>query len=166
MKIIEIIDTNHIFGFGQISHDPREYYLDSNGSLLYSFINGEPDAVIKTEGYDINIKVASGFCLQIASDGWRINVSKQLINTASPECCVAAAEERLRLIELQMLAMNRLEAHRKAAKLTRAQLSELSGVHPQLIAKYETGERDIEGASYRNIKKLANALQCKPEDIA
>lgn len=167
MKIIEIIDTNHIFGFGQISHAPREYYLDSNGSLLYSFIKGEPDAIIKTEGYDINIKVASGFCLQIATaDGWRYNVGKQLINTASPECCVAAAEERLRLIELQMLDMNRLEAHRKAACLTRAKLAELSGVHPQLIAKYETGERDIEGASYRNIKKLANALQCKPEDIA
>lgn len=167
MKIIEIINTNHIFGVGQISHNPRDYFLDCNGSLLYSFIKGEPDAVIKTEGYDINIKVASGFCLQVSTaDGWLINVSKQLINTASPECCVAAAEERLRLIELQKSAMNCLEARRKAARLTRAELAELSGLHPQLIAKYETGERDIEGASYRSIKKLANALQCKPEDIA
>ena len=167
MKIIEIINTNHIFGFGQISHDPREYFLDCNGSLLYSFIKGKPDAIIRTERYDINVKVASGFCLQIVTaDGWRYNVGKQLINTASPECCVAAAEERLRLIELQMLDMNRLEAHRKAAGLTRAKLAELSGLHPQLIAKYETGERDIEGASYRNVKKLASALQCKPEDIA
>lgn len=167
MKIIEIIDTNHIFGVGQISHDPREYYLDCNGSLLYSFIKGEPDAIIRTERYDINVKVASGFCLQIATaDGWRYNVGKQLINTASPECCVATAEEHLRLIELQALSLSKLEARRKAAGLTRAKLAELSGVHPQLIAKYETGERDIDGASFRSIKKLASALQCKPEDIA
>lgn len=135
--------------------------------FLKVFTKGDPDAIIKTEAYNVNVKVASGFCLQIATaDGWRINVSKQLINTASPECCVAAAEEQLRLNELQKSAMNKLEAHRKAAGLTRAKLSELSGLHSQLITKYETGERDIEGASFRSIKKLANALQCKPEDIA
>lgn len=167
MEIIEIINTNRIFGVGQISHNPRDYFFDCNGGSLYNWLKGEPDAVIRTEGYDINIKVASGFCLQIATaDGWRITVSKQLINTASPEDCVAAAEEQLKLIELQKSAMSRLEAHRKAAGLTRAKLSELSGVHPQLIAKYESGERDIEGASFKTVKKLANALQCKPEDIA
>lgn len=167
MKIIEIINTNHIFGFGQISHDPRDYFLDCNGRLLYNFIKGDPVAIIKTEAYNINVKLASGFCLQIAAaDGWILGVNKQLINTASPECCVAAAEEQLRLIELQKSPMNRLEAHRKAAGLTRAKLAELSGLHPQLITKYETGERDIEGASFRSIKKLANALQCEPEDIA
>lgn len=167
MEIIEIINTNRIFVSGQASRNPREYFLDCNGSLLYSFIKGEPDAVIKTDSYNVNVKVAGGFCLQISTvGGWRVDVDKQLLNTASPECCVAAAEEQLRLIELQKSAMSRLEVRRKAAGLTRAKLSELSGVHPQLIAKYESGERDIEGASFKTVKKLALALQCKPEDIA
>jgi DNA-binding XRE family transcriptional regulator len=165
MNIIEIINTNHIFGFGQISHNPRDYYLDNNGSL-YNWIKGEPDAIIKCERYDIDIKLASGFCLQIATaDGWRITVSKQLINTASPECCVAAAEEQLRLIELIKKPINQLRAHREAAGLSRAQLGELSGVHPQNIARWELGERDLRNASYDTVIKLAKALQYKPEDI-
>lgn len=165
MDIIEIINTNHIFGFGQMSHNPRDYYLDNNGSL-YNWIKGEPDAIIKCEGYDINIKVASGFCIQIVTiDGWRINVSKQLLNTASPECCVAAAKEQLRLIELIKKPINKLRAYREAAGLSRAQLGELSGVHPQNITKWELGERDLCNASYDTVIKLAKALQYKPEDI-
>ena len=165
MNIIEIINTNHIFGIGQISHNPRDYYLNNNGSL-YNWIKGEPDAIIKCEGYDINIKVASGFCMQIVMpDGWLITVSKQLINTASPECCVAAAEEQLRLIALMRNPINSLRAHREAAGLSRAQLGELSGVHPQNIARWELGERDLRNASYDTVIKLAKALQYKPEDI-
>ena len=165
MNIIEIINTNHIFGHGQISHEPREYYLDSNG-ILYNWIKGKPDAVIKCEGYDINIKVASGFCMQIAMpDGWKINISKQLINTASPECCVKAAEEQLRLVNLLKAPINKLRAHREAAGLSRVQLGELSGVHPQNIARWELGERDLRNASYDTVIKLAKALQYKPEDI-
>lgn len=166
MKIIEIINTNRIFGFGQISHNPRDYFLDCNGSLLYSFIKGDPDAVIKTEGYDINIKVASGFCLQIATaDGWRINVSKQLINTASPDCCVAAAEEQIRIVNNLGKNMRRIRAYREAAGLTRAELAELSGLHPQLITKYELGERELKQASYASVSKLAEALQCDIKDL-
>lgn len=165
MKIIEIINTNHIFGFGQISHNPRDYYLNSNG-FLYNWLKGEPDAVIRCDGYDINIKRASGFCLQIVTaDGWRVNVDKQLVNTASPECCVNAAEEQLRLVELIKNPINKLRARREAAQLTRAQLSELSGIHSQLITKYELGERDICAASYKSVIALANALQCSPASI-
>lgn len=157
---IEIINTNHIFGFGQSSHCPRDYYLDNNGTL-YNWIKGEPDAVIKTDKYNINIKVASGFCLQIESfDGWLVNVSKQLINTASPECCVNAAEEQLRINANINKNMHRLRAYREAANLTRAELGELSGIHPQLITKYELGERDLRKASYASVIKLAEALQC------
>ena len=165
MNIIVIIDPNHIFGVGQLSNKSRDYYLDNNGTL-YNWIKGDPDAIIKCEGYDINIKVASGFCMQIVTpDGWKINVSKQLINTASPECCVAAAEEQLRLIELIKEPINKLRAHRVAAGLSRARLGAQSGVHPQNIARWELGERDLCNASYDTVIKLAKALQCKPEDI-
>lgn len=164
-RIIEVINPNHIFGFGQLNHEPKDYYYGSNG-ILYNWLKGEPDAVIKTDSYDINVKVAGGFCLQISTaDGWRINVDKQLLNTASPECCVAAAEEQLRIIDNMKPGVQKLEARRKAAKLTRAELSKLSGVHAQAIARYELGERDIANASYSTIIKLASALQCKPEDI-
>ena len=165
MNIIVIIDPNHIFGVGQLSNKSRDYYLDNNGTL-YNWIKGDPDAIIKCEGYDINIKVASGFCMQIVTpDGGKINVSKQLINTASPECCVAAAEEQLRLIELIKEPINKLRAHRVAAGLSRARLGAQSGVHPQNIARWELGERDLCNASYDTVIKLAKALQCKPEDI-
>lgn len=161
MKIIEIINNNHIFGHGQISHDPRDYFLNCNGSLLYSFIKGKPDAVIKTDNYNINIKVASGFCLQIEyPDGWCVGVNKQLINTASPECCVAAAEEQIRIVNNIGKNMRRLRAYREAAGLTRAELGKLADIHPQLIAKYELGERELEQASYASVSKLAAALQC------
>ena len=166
MKIIEIINNNHIFGHGQISHNPRDYFLDCNGSLLYGFIKGDPDAVIKTDNYNINIKLASGFCLQIAAaDGWRINVSKRLINTASPECCVAAAEEQLRIINNLGKNMHRIRAYREAAGLTRAELGKLADIHPQLIAKYELGERELKQASYASVSKLAEALQCDIKDL-
>ena len=98
-------------------------------------------------------------------DGLLMTVNKQLLNTASPECCINAAEEQIRIQTNLNRCMNRLRAYREAANLTRVALGELSEVHPQLIAKYETGERDLRTASYTSVIKLAQALQCKPENI-
>lgn len=164
---MEIINNNHIFGYGQISNSPQDYYLDSNGALIYNWLRGEPDAIIKADGYDIKIKLANGFCMQIQfPDGHCMSVNKQLINTASPECCVNAAEEQIRINANLNKGMNKLRAYREAAKLSRAELGEIADMHPQLITKYENGERDIRTASYANVMKLSSALQCRPEEIA
>lgn len=171
MKILEIINTNHIFGFGQMSHDPREYCNGYDADLILGaqILHVEPDAVIKTDKGDISVYCHKGFIAKIdLGYGWSAVAERRLASTASPECICNAMEEQLRIRELSMLPnpMNALRLRRKAAKLTRQQLGDMSGVHPQLIAKYELGERDIANASYATVMKLANALQCRPEKIA
>lgn len=167
-EILDIINNNHMFGFGQIDHDPRGYYNDCNGDIIGNIISWkEPDAIIITKMYNLEVKQYGGFVMRIIDrTGLIILVQKVLSNTASPECCVSAAEEQLRFMRLmQGTYPTLLECRRRAAQLTRAELSRLSGVHEQQIAKYELKERDIATARYSSVCKLANALQCRPENI-
>ena len=165
IEILDIINNNHTFGFGQIDHDPRGYYNDCNGDIIGNIISWkEPDAIIITKMYNLEIKHYGGFVMRIIDrTNLIIIVQKILSNTASPECCVAAAEEQLRLMLGTYPTL--LECRRRAAQLTRAELSRLSGVHEQQIAKFELKERDIETARYNTVCKLASALQCRPENI-
>lgn len=167
-KITNIINSNKIFGFGQISHEPREYFAAANGAEIGSILKYKvPDATIETETFNVEVRRERFFYLAITTkSGWDIAVEKALLNTASPECCVKAAEEQLRLLECQkMPEATLLETRRKAAQMSRAELARESGVHIQLITKFERKERDIENASYKTVVKLAEALQCTTDRL-
>lgn len=172
MKILEIINTNHCFGTGQISHNPREYCngYDADIILGAQIAHVEPDAIIRTDKGDITVYHHEGFCCRIdLGNGWGAVCERRLSNTASPECICAAMEEQLRIRELSMKPLpnplHPLRVRREAAGLSRQKLSDMSGVHFQLITKFELGERDIVNASYATIMRLATALQCRPEKI-
>ena len=59
----------------------------------------------------------------------------------------------------------RLQEKRKAAGYTQAQLSESSGVSKRAIQCYESGERDINKANATTLKRLADVLGCRMEEL-
>lgn len=58
-----------------------------------------------------------------------------------------------------------LRTFRKKEKLTKTQLSDLTGISMRTIDDYETGKRDINGAKIKTLLKLCKALSCRLEDI-
>lgn len=58
-----------------------------------------------------------------------------------------------------------LRTFRKKEKLTKTQLSDLTGISMRTIDDYETGKRDINGARLSTLLKLCKALSCRLEDI-
>jgi transcriptional regulator with XRE-family HTH domain len=56
-----------------------------------------------------------------------------------------------------------LKEHRARKGWSQAELAERSGVHVTTVSHYETG--DI-SPSYRNLKKIADALEVRVDDIA
>ena len=61
--------------------------------------------------------------------------------------------------------MSNLKRIREEKNITQAKLSEVSGVNLQMIQKYEMGVRDINKAQGITLHALAQALECKVEDI-
>ena len=59
----------------------------------------------------------------------------------------------------------RLKELRVKSDMTRSQLAEKSGVSSNSIKSYEYGVGDIEDASYRNLKKLADVLGVSVEEL-
>ena len=166
MKIKEVINPNKIFGYGQPSHDPREWTENNNG-VIYSAACSKPaDATIITDcGWIISVRVICGmFVIKGENDGWDITAEKVLRNTASPECCVNAFERELKRIE--NFGFSHIKCRRLSEELSIKDLSEMTGISEELIEKLESGGEDIKKQSYEIVKKLADALQCKPQDIA
>lgn len=60
---------------------------------------------------------------------------------------------------------SRLEAHRKALRLTRDELCAKSGVKASMIKKYELKEKDLSRAAYVTVKALADALEVDPDEL-
>lgn len=60
---------------------------------------------------------------------------------------------------------NNLKRLRSEAGISQSKLSELSGVNLQMIQKYEQGVKDINKAQGETLYKLAQALNCKVEDL-
>ena len=56
--------------------------------------------------------------------------------------------------------MSNLNETRLAKKLTRKELSDISGVSHRMIEKYEQGVKDINKAEAMTVYKLAEALNC------
>lgn len=61
--------------------------------------------------------------------------------------------------------MSNLKKIREEKKLTQAKLSEISGVNLQMIQKYEQGVKDINKVQGATLLSLAQALECKIEDL-
>ena len=61
--------------------------------------------------------------------------------------------------------MNKLQERRKAAELTQAKLAEASGVSLRMIQAYEIDRKDINQAAAQTVKKLADVLGCRVEDL-
>ena len=61
--------------------------------------------------------------------------------------------------------MVKLKEIRKSKNMTQSKLSEISGVNTRMIQYYEQGKNDINKAEALTVYKLAQALECKIEDL-
>jgi len=61
--------------------------------------------------------------------------------------------------------MSKLKAIRESKGLSQAKLSEISGASIRMIQKYEQGVKDINKAQAITLYQVANALECKIEDL-
>lgn len=61
--------------------------------------------------------------------------------------------------------MSNLKELRTNRNLSQSKLSELSGVNARMIQYYEQGVKDINKAQGLTLQALAQALDCKIEDI-
>lgn len=59
--------------------------------------------------------------------------------------------------------MNKLEQMRTAKGMSRAELSEKTGIPYQTIASWENGNRTF--SKFESLVKIANVLDCKIDDI-
>lgn len=168
--------TGKLEGFGQISHNPHDYFAGLGGAQLLSLVSAQdPDVTIETDKYTVCVyQILGKYALQVVFGIKGVmpytahNVDKMYRNTASAECLVNAAEESTKLMQMQMTRQHRthLEDRRRAAGYTQKQLAELTGVHTNIISRLERGEQDISNCEYGTVKKLANALECRMEDLA
>ena len=61
--------------------------------------------------------------------------------------------------------MSNLKKIRESKSMTRSQLSEASGVNLRILQYYEQGYKDINKAQAITLYRVANALECRIEDI-
>ena len=61
--------------------------------------------------------------------------------------------------------MSNLKTIRTNKGLSQGKLSEISGVNTRMIQYYEQGVKDINKAQGLTLQALANALDCKIEDL-
>lgn len=61
--------------------------------------------------------------------------------------------------------MSNLKRIREERNITQAKLSEITGVNLQMIQKYEQGVKDINKAQGITLHNIAQALECKIEDL-
>ena len=61
--------------------------------------------------------------------------------------------------------MSKLKEVRTSQGLTQKEVSESSGVNLRILQYYEQGANDINKAQALTVYKIAQALECKVEDI-
>lgn len=64
-----------------------------------------------------------------------------------------------------VISRSRLEYYRRFAGLSRAELSNRSGVSAVMIGKYERHEKDLKLAAYITVKALADTLGVDPDEL-
>lgn len=175
MNVIEVVEVNGKFGFGQISNDPHRYWSGSNDGCAYLRVITDDKlySIVKCDTNWLYIyRVPGGFAMRITSGDKNvmpvdvIDTNKIYRNTISPVALASAAEEELRYISLVATSnSSNLTKYRKAYGLTLDELAKLSGVNRTVIHRYESGERNIKSARYDTLCKLADALQRTVEQI-
>lgn len=168
--------TGKIDGFGQISHNPHDYFAGLGGTQLLSLVSTQdPDVTIKTDKYTVCVyKILGKYVIQVVFGIKGVmpytahNVDKMYRNTASAECLVSAAENAVKLLNYKATRQykTRLEERRRAEGYTQKQLSDITGIHVNVISRIERGDRDISNCEFGTVVKLARALECRAEDIA
>lgn len=99
MKIIKITDKRPaVFGFGQISHDPDDYYEDDIKPYVLSYLPVVSE--IECEGCKIIVYECAGwYCIRVVADnGWEISGTRLFSNCISPDALCAEAERMLKTI--------------------------------------------------------------------
>lgn len=61
--------------------------------------------------------------------------------------------------------MTKLKTIREERGLSQGKLAEASGVNVRMIQHYEQGAKDINAAAALTVYRLAQALDCKVEDL-
>ena len=61
--------------------------------------------------------------------------------------------------------MNKLKEKREAVGMSQSDLAEASGVSVRMVQHYEQEFKDINRAAVSTVKKLADALGCKIEEL-
>lgn len=61
--------------------------------------------------------------------------------------------------------MSKLKTIRESKGLSQSQLDKASGINKRIIQSYEQGLRDINKAQAITLYNIANALECKIEDL-
>ena len=167
--------TGKLDGFGQISHNPHDYFAGLGGAQLLSLVSTQdPSVIIETDKYTVCVyKVLGKYALQIVIGIKGImpytthSADKMYRNTASAECLVNAAESFMSLLHYTTTRQykTRLEERRRAEGYTQKRLSEITGVHVNVISRIERGERDITNCEFGTVAKIAKALECRAEDL-
>lgn len=165
--------TGSLAGFGQISHDPHNYFAGFGGATALALISTKgPDLTIETDKFVVKVyDVLGKYALQATlgtAPYVTISLDKMYRNTASAECLVAACESRIKLMgyESTRQCKTRLEERRRAEGYTQKQLAEITGIHVNVISRLERGEQDVLKCEFGTVVKLARALECRPEDLA
>ena len=61
--------------------------------------------------------------------------------------------------------MSKLKSYREQRGLSQSGLADRSGISVRMIQHYEQGDKDINKAAVQTVKKLADALNVKIEDL-
>lgn len=61
--------------------------------------------------------------------------------------------------------MNKLFEVRKSKRMSREELGKAAAISPRTIERYEQGRSELEDASYKTVKAIAQALGVDPEEI-
>lgn len=61
--------------------------------------------------------------------------------------------------------MNRLKQIREGTGITQSELAKTSGISVRVLQNYEQGARPINGARAITVKRIADALGCRMEDL-
>lgn len=94
---------------------------------------------------------------------WSLSILK--INHDDIENYDFVENEIVRIGEEKEEPTMKLKELRERAGMTRQKLAELSGVSYNSIKAYEYGARDIQEASYRNLKRLADVFGVSVEEL-
>ena len=145
------------------------------GEVIFNVTGRVPDAEASVY-YDRSDAYWTGFTL--AWYQWKYCCSFRPLVTEVPCSSVAALYQKYHEMDSEHAAaeierLRRLSAYgrqialktrRENTGMTQKELAAASGVPLRTIQQYEQRQKDIRKASYDTVRRLANALYCRPEE--